>query len=309
MFREVMLRQLRGIYIVLLVLAGSLINQNICAESSADGFRMGFSSSMFTDVNENDAKASLKLWGEFIAREQNIPSDPYPIIFKDSDAMLQSAREKQVDALGVTTVEYDQLRQEIKFAPIFVTYHGERITEQYVLLSHKEGRVKTLADLSGASLQLYTNPRACLAPLWLDIILARHGLPTAARFAGKVSGESKLSKVILPVFFRQADVCVVTRSGFDIMAELNPQISAQLIVLAESPEMVPAMFAFRADYSPIFMDKLVIGLNALKTTPVGRQVLTIFQSENIEECSASCLDTALELIKTHKQLLLKENRP
>ncbi len=309
MFKKAIIQRFQGIYVVLLLLTLVFLNQSFAAEPSVDHFRIGFSSSMFTDVNENDVRASLKLWGEFIAREQNIPSVPYPIIFKNIDAIFHSLREKEVDALTITIIEYDQLHQEIKFSPIYVIHHGGRITEQYVLLSHKEGRIKSFADLRGASLQLYTNSRACLAPLWLDTVLARQGWPEVVRFAGKISEETKLSKVILPVFFRQADACIVTRSGFAIMAELNPQIAEQLVIIAESPEIVPAMLAFRADYNPTFKDKLISGLNSLKTTPAGRQVLTLFQSEDIVEYPVSCLDTALELIATHKRILSKAKLP
>ncbi|WP_373500525.1 phosphate/phosphite/phosphonate ABC transporter substrate-binding protein [Desulfococcus sp.] len=254
-------------------------------------------------MNENDAKAAVKVWGELIARERSVPTDPDPDIFRDIDALIRSLREKQVDAVGITMTEYARLRREVHFSPIFVTYNAGRTTEQCVLLSHRDGPVKSVADLRGRSLLLHTNPRACLAPLWLDTILVKQGHRAAARFAGRISRDAKLSKVVLPVFFRQTDACVVTRSAFDTMAELNPQLARQLAVLAESPEMVPAVFAFRADYNPHFKGDLIAGVNGLKRTPAGRQVLTIFHSEDIEEHPASCLDTALELIAAHEKLV------
>ena len=59
------------------------------------------------------------------------------VMARDGDTMLRSVRRKQVDALAITTLEYDQLQQETAFAPIFVTYHAGQITERYVLLAHK----------------------------------------------------------------------------------------------------------------------------------------------------------------------------
>lgn len=87
------------------------------------------------------------------------------------------------------------------------------------------------------------------------------------------------------------------------MAELNPQLAKDLIVLAESPAMVPAIFAFRSDYQPSFKKALVNGVNSLNKTSAGRQVLTIFQSENIEKQSLECLAPALSLIANHRQLV------
>ena len=295
--------------LVFLFAVGVLLSRSGAAETLSESFHIGFASSMFSDVNENDAKAAVKVWGQLIARERNVPTDPEPAIFKDIDAILRSLREKQVDALGITTIEYDRLRREVDFAPIFVTYNAGRITEQYVLLAHRDGPVKSIAALRGRSLVLHTNPRACLAPLWLDTILVGHGHPTGARFAGMIARDTRLSKVVLPVFFRQADACVVTRSAFDTMAELNPQLARQLTVLAESPAMVPAVFAFRADYNPIFRENLIAGVNDLKKTPAGQQVLTIFHSEDIKVHPASCLDTALELIATHERLVQGNQGP
>lgn len=273
------------------------------ADTSDSPFRVGFTSTMFTDVNENDAKVAMKVWGAVIAKEQNVPVDPDPTILKDSDALLRSLIQKQVDAVGITLVEYAQLRRKIRFDPIFITYNVGSMTERYVLLTHRKGRVKTLADLGGRSISLQTNARACLAPLWLDTLLVKQGHPATARFAGRIVQSAKLSDVILPVFFGKTDACLVTRSGFDTMSELNPQLARQLVVLAESPAMVPAILGFRDNYHPSFREKLIAGLSNLKKTPAGRQVLTIFHSEDIEEQSKDCLDTALELITTHEQLV------
>jgi phosphonate transport system substrate-binding protein len=258
---------------------------------------------MFSNVNENDAKAAVKVWGALIAKEQNVPTDPDPVILKSTDALFKALHEKEVDAVALTLIEYAQLRLKINFFPIFMTYNAGRLTEQYVLLAHREGLMKTPADLRGRSLCLYTNPRACLAPLWLDTLLVEQGHPRADRFTGKIIQNSKLSNVLLPVFFRQSDACVVTRSGFDTMSELNPQLAQQLVVLAESAAMVPAVFVFRGDYNPSFREKLIAGVNGLKKTPAGRQVLTIFHSEDIEVQPESRLKTALELIAMHEQLV------
>jgi ABC-type phosphate/phosphonate transport system substrate-binding protein len=292
-------------WLVGILICGTTFFSLCCAAEKSDApFRIGFIGSMFSDVNENDAKAAVKVWGALIANEQNIPTSPDPAIFKDIEAVRRSLREKKVDAVGITLIEYAQLLPEISFSPIFLTYNAGSLTERYVLLTHRDGPIKKLADLGGRSLYMHTNPRACLAPLWLDDLLMQQGHPTAARLIGKIVKESKLAKVLLPVFFHQADACVVTRNGFDTMSELNPQISRQLVVLAESSAMVPAVFAFRADYNPSFKEKLIAGINALKTTPAGRQVLTIFHSEDIEVQAESHLDTALKLIATRAGLAL-----
>lgn len=289
--------------LVLIFACGAPLIPCSAANPAGEYLRIGFTSSMFTDVDENDARAAVKVWGAMIAKQANTPATPVPVILQNAETLLQSLKKKQVDAVGIPLTEYAQLLRNIHFDPIFATYKDGTLTEQFVLLAHRKGPVKTLADLGGRSLSVHTNSRAYLAPLWLDTLLIQQGHPAAARFAGRIVPNTKLSSVILPLFFQKTDVCLVTRSGFDTMVELNPQLGQQLVVLAESPPVVPAVFAFRADYQPSFREKLIADLNDLKKTAAGRQVLTIFQSEDMKELSKDSLDTTLELIATHAKLV------
>jgi phosphonate transport system substrate-binding protein len=190
----------------------------------------------------------------------------------------------------------------VRFAPIFVTYNGGRTREQYLVLVHLDAKLDRLADLRGRNLTVHQNSRVCLAQPWLDTLLVKEGAKPAAEWLGKLTQCPKLSKVVLPVFFHQSDACVVTRTGFETMCELNPQIGKQLKVIARSPEVVPAVFCFRANYAPSFKEDLFAGVRDLHQTMAGQQVLTVFQSEKIEDQPASCLDSALEMLATHDRL-------
>jgi phosphonate transport system substrate-binding protein len=262
---------------------------------------------MFTDVNENDAKAAVKLWGQTVARERGIESDPEPRILKDMAAIDQALRGSQVDAVGIMTHEYDALSKDIRMAPIFVTYNCGRMDDEYLLLVHRDSRIESVGDLQGRNVTFYENPRASLAPPWLDTLLVKNGLKRATEFFARVSRISKLPKAVLPVFFRQSDACVVTRSGFETMNELNPQVGKQLKIVASSPKLVSAVFCFRADYSPPFKNQLMAGLRDLHTTPAGQQVLTIFHSEKMEEQPASVLKSATDLLAEHRRLCAPSN--
>ena len=147
-----------------------------------------------------------------------------------------------MDAVGIAITEYRMLCREIRFEPIFVSSRSGCPTERYVLLVDSGGFVKSIGDLEGRNICFHKNSRNCLALQWLDTLLVSHGYPTATRLAGRIVRDTKLSQVVLPVFFRKADACVVTRKGFDTMCELNPQLAERLRVLAESREIVPYRF-------------------------------------------------------------------
>lgn len=279
-----------------------LLSVSHAADPTTAPFRIGFSSSMFTDVNENDARASVKAWGQTVAREQGIPTDPEPMILKDPAALLQALRSHRVDVVGITMLDFGALRHEVRFGPVFVNYNSGRTTEEYVLLASRDSRIETVSDLRGRHVAFHTNPRLCLAPLWLDTLLVQKGFPPSAGFLGGITQNSKLARVVLPVFFHQCDACVVTRSGFNTMNELNPQVGKQLKIIATSTDMVPCAFAFRADYDSPLKEQVFAGIRDLHKTPAGQQILTIFHSEKIEDQPAACLDSALELMATYTRL-------
>jgi len=272
------------------------------SQSDRSAFRIGFSSMMFSDVNENDAKAALKAWAQTIARERGIETDPDPSILTGLEELASALRNKQVDMVALLAEEYRALNAAVPLAPLFFAYLNGKVEEEVVLLAHRDSGIESVEDLKGRRLIIHRNPRASLAVCWLDSALLEKGLRSTAEFLGRVDENNKLSSVVLPVFFRRSDACLVTRSGFDTMSELNPQIGKAIKVLAASPKMVPTLLCFRADYAPAFKDKLFAGLRDLHLSPAGQQVLTIFHSEKLEEMPSSKLQSALDLLARLEKL-------
>lgn len=297
------------IRLILLFTMGSLLTSAGPAKPQEKKFSIGFSSNMFINLNQNDATAAIKLWAEAFARKQAVPTAPLPFLLKDMDALFQSLQTKQADAVGITAMEYRELLQKINFSPLLTALYGDTITEKYVLLVQREGAIKTIADLKERRLAFHTNIRTCLAPLWLDSLLITQGHPPATRFAERIFHKATPAKTVLPVFFGNMDACVITRRGFDTMAELNPQLARELIPLAESPGLIPCIFAFRADYDPVLKKEIISSMKQLTDSPAGRQTLTIFQCNEVHVLSAAALDTTLKLIDTYNHLVTQELQP
>ena len=285
-----------------ILLAVTILPCAAAAQGDGQPFRVGFSSTMFTDVNESDAKAAVKVWAQTIARERGIETDPDPCILTGMTELASALRNKQVDMVALLTEEYRALSPAVRLTSFFVGYVGGRAEEEYVLLAHCDSGIESVVDLKGRRLIIQHKPAASLATRWLDSVLLEKGLRPTAEFLGRVSQNTKLSRVVLPVFFRQSDACLVTRTGFDTMSELNPQIGKALKILATSPKVIPGLLCFRADYASAFKDKILAGLRELHLSPAGQQVLTIFQGEKLEEIPPAGLQSTLDLL-THCEKL------
>ena len=271
-------------------------------------FHIGFSAATFGEVNENDAIAAVRIWAQELAQERGIPADPQPKILRGVAEITAALTNRTVDCLNLTADEYFALRNLMAMQDCVVAVKGHSITEEYVLLVNRGSGIGRLSDLRGRKLGLLHSSRASLAPVWSETILAREGLGSAADFYSQIVSAPKISQVVLPVFFRQLDACVVTRSGFETMVELNPQVGRQLQVIASSPPIVPVLFCFRADYSSPIRAKVLEELAHWHETPAGRQILTLFQSETLEEQPFSCLDSGMELLAEHQRLCGKFNK-
>ncbi len=276
-------------------------------ELLADGverpFRLAFTSSMFTEVNENDARAAMKVWFMTVAQEQGITVDPDPNIHRTVEDLIRFARGNPVDGLGVTTPEYLALSREISF-DLFATGSTEgRITEEYLLLVRKDRGFDRLDQLAGRTLGVVDNPRMSLALIWLDTVLLEAKLKRSSDFFRQVTLDRKVSQAVLPVFFGKIEACLVTKDCFEVMSELNPQLKQQLRILNASPPLVPAGFFFLKDSKSASRTRILDAITRLGDTPAGRQIIELAQAEKIDGYEIHCLDKSLELLNRHRRLL------
>lgn len=271
-------------------------------ETNRPPFRFAFSARMFSGVNENDAQAAVRGWAQGLAKERNINLDGQPIIHPSRAAIVEALRSKQVDCVSLTTDDYLALEPNLQNTNLLVSSIAGKTSEQYLLLVHVKSGISSPGELKGRSLVILDHVRASLAGIWLEVLLAQQGLALPSQHFSQVRSAPKLTGVVLPVFFRQQDACVVTRSGFDTMSELNPQLRVQLKPLAASMELVPAFTFLRPDYRGAPQDEIVAEVLKMHLTASGKQILTLFQADRIERCPAQVLDTARGLIAVHREL-------
>jgi ABC-type phosphate/phosphonate transport system substrate-binding protein len=299
-----------GISAWLVLLLTAAVTASQAQEGEPDHpFRFGFSSALMQEVNENDSRAAMKVWVETLVKDGTVRADPHALYCKDLTSMAVALQNGTLDGVAVSTSELLALREQVEFNRYIFGITDASIFEEYVLLVHAQSSINRIEDLPGRSLNVLRHVRMSLAIPWLDTLLLEKGLKPAQDSCGRITEENKLTKTVLPVFFRQTDVCLVSRKGFKMMEELNPQVGRQLRVLASSPEFVAGGFFFRAGYPQAQQDKFVSEVMRVHTRPSGRQVLTVFQMDRLVEHPASVLDTAIALMGTHRRLSAGTNPP
>ena len=264
---------------------------------------VGYSSRIVGRANRTDLTAAMKAWMQTVTRERHLAVDTRAEVFDSFEAILQATRQGKLDVVSVPMDEYLVLEKRIPMAGLFATQIRQKVTEQYVVLVRTDRPLKGLADLRGSSLTVLDQARALLAPVWLDTELMRRRLPAGARFFGKVSLVPKASLAILPLFFRQTDAVLMTRSGFDTACELNPQIAKEVTILMSSPELLSAVGAYRADATSTAVALYRREALRLGDTAGGRLLLNLFQADAIVEVRESDLRETRALLAEHARLL------
>lgn len=263
---------------------------------------IGFSSRSLASANRADVTAAMKAWLLTVTRERNLTIQADPEVF-DSVAELASAiRQERIEVFSAPTDEFIQLEKISPVARMFTSKINGRITEQYVLLVNQDHPARDLKDLRGESLVVLDHPRTALAPIWLDTELLRRKFTIGSKFFSKITHVKKPNLAILPVFFKQAGVALVTRAGFETAAELNPQLAKSVRALVTSPELIPSIGAFRANAITGVVETYRREALRIHETQGGKLVLNLFQTDGVTEIKEADLAPTRALLMEHERL-------
>ncbi len=270
---------------------------------STERLNIGFSRLIVGEVNENDALAVIKLWATELIVSENIAVHVHPKIYGDFQEIQNALEQNQADFICITSAEYFDLQHLLDPKTCIFSVNGGHMSEEYLLITRKNSPIAELKDLKDRSLIFTKNARTALSVIWLDVVLGRVGLPAAEQFFNRMVPVDKVSAALLPIFFGREDACLVTRNGFDIVAELNPQISRQLKILTASRKYIPDFLIFRKGYQSKIKDIILNQIQTWNETPAGHQILTIFHTDALIPKPFEILGPTMALIEEHRHFL------
>ena len=294
-------------YVFLLFIVLGLLTCTVYAETGdakASGERMtlivGFSSKVFYDVAINDAKAATKVWMDVLIKKQNLFEKSDTIVYPDLSSIEKAVRAKTVDVMTLLPQEYLEIRKRVSLEPVFVADHGKDFYHQFLLIVRADRGINQLTDLKNKKLALETSQNGTIPIVWLETLIMKEGYTTLKAFFSNVKDAQKTSQALLPVFFRQTDAAIVSRSSFDVMVELNPQLGKELKVIATSPKLLAGIVCIRKDLYKTNKDAVNIALESLQSDPQGKQILTLFRINRLVPFNPSHLETIEALLKEHR---------
>lgn len=260
--------------------------------------RFGYTLAIVRTAGENEFHSAMRAYIRMFSEIGPLRGAEDIHIFRSTEEMERTLAAAEVDIVGGSALEVLALPAAHVEPPYMTAVAGGTIGVEYLLLTHEDSTLRTLADLAGRRIALLDNAAGTLVRPWLEQVLRAAQLPAAARHFRELKPVAKPSLAALPVFFRQLEACIITAANFKTLAELNPQLARKLRVIATSPRLVPLLSAFRRGMPPAHRQDIDHAMEAVGTISSGRQFLTLFQTDSFQFCTAADLAPTRQLLAT-----------
>lgn len=251
------------------------------AQSAPDVFSINFAydADLFGTVKMNDAMAALDVWSKTFVQELQLPADMRPQIelhyIEDMRSILAQGESGGYDVLNVLTTDYLKYADHSYWLPLAVSATAGHFPEAYLLLVRQESHLHQVADLRSRTLSLFGGPDTCFSKLWLTVLFAED----PDHYLKQILEKEKSPGVILDVFFKKADACVISENVYETLCALNPQLKNQLRIMQRSPGLIKGLLCLRRDFNSQYRSVLLKGLIQLGNS--GSQILKLFGQERL----------------------------
>jgi len=268
---------------------------------------VGFTEYSFLGMNRNDTEVAFKVFSETAAPKYGYDVTSNAYVFDDAESFVRAIKEGTVNLVVVDSWRFESLDIHSVVTPYFVPSEQGNVGKRYVLLTRRGSGLDKIEDLRGKSLVVAEIVNASLANSWLKTLFLSNGFGAPNEFFGQIVTADKPVTTVLPVFFGTVDACVVEKSGFDVMSELNPQVGNELQIVSASVAYVDMIICLRNDGWPSAQTKadLVDALSTLHTEPAGFQILTLFKTSRLVPFEDAHLESVKKLRLAYRASLEK----
>ncbi|RQW87379.1 MAG: hypothetical protein EHM79_07920 [Geobacter sp.] len=262
---------------------------------------LGYTGNAYQDTTNQDIKAAVSILIQKVAWKYFGKSEAK---YYDSVSEMASAlKSGKVRVLCGPPEDFMEMRKHVPVDPILISASSSGHETELLLLVRKDSDIRSLADLKRKTLVMpYRNPINSMFHIWIETLLMRDGHKSIETYFSVVKNTRTTSRGIMPVFFRQADACVVTRHIFDLAAEMNPQIGRELVPIAKMSKLSQGIISVDRRLPDEVRDKIRQAFLTLHDSPDGKQLLLLFQVNKLIPFRPEYLTATEALFAEHQRL-------
>jgi len=115
---------------------------------------IGYSTSIFTEININDVKAVSNILSDQIGTdiEGRSKLKSNTIIFENTNQLINLINNNELDIIGLTGLEYLEVSKKCNLEPIGVHSTDNQAYEELIIVVNNEKQISNIKDLKGKSL-------------------------------------------------------------------------------------------------------------------------------------------------------------
>jgi phosphonate transport system substrate-binding protein len=267
-------------------------------------FQVAFSTNVFKGVYLNDAIAGGKALTEALIKEYSrtkyevIP----PTTFSTVEELKSLLKLQEVEVIVLHATELIQIRESNLIDPICAAIRNGSPYDIFYLLVNKNKNYKRLEDLEDKRILIGSPFEGDMPVIWLENLLKQKMLKTKEKFFSSIEYFEKALPAILPVFFNNADACIITKSLFETVTELNPQINSELTTIEISEPISIGIVAIRKSISnQELKEDIYKAFINLHKNANGRQYLNIFRIESVMDFKEEYLTSTYNMMNFNKK--------
>ncbi len=267
-------------------------------ENDSSVVRIGFSPAIFGSIDKKDAEAVINLYIQEFGKTLNVKTAA--TLYSDVESIVSDLSAKRLDMVSSSVLDYYRISSQVETELAYTNTYKGRKAKRSILLVNTQSGIDGLDDLKGKRLMMC--PADTIGYIFINTLLLRNNNLPADQYFSSIRNISKPSKMILDLFFKKSDACLVDNWTFGTMSELNPQIKKQLKMITESPEIVTSVTFFRKAFGENIKRDIKEIASATGKSTYGQQLLMIFKSDDIAKLEASDLDSFKRLYEEYEKL-------
>lgn len=254
-------------------------------------------------VNRADVEVTLNFWAkdlfEMEGKKHNFTiTSSKATLYEDILAMKHDFINGELDMIIAPPMLIAKYFKRSSLMDGFMGVLEDKKSEYLYLIVNADKNINSIRNLSGKRLVIQAHDET--AEIFLDRLVLKEFKKSYKEINLTLQNQKKSNRIVLDVFFKNADAAVVYGSAYDTMVELNPQIKNKVKILANYPLKSKNFSYFRRDYPLIKeLNKAAI---TFENTPRGKQILEIFKTPNIDYCKVNDLDVFDHLYKDYLDL-------
>ena len=284
-------------FFAVITLSGSLLVQ---AAETPYALVVGSSVIGTRENNKQDVHLGFNALFNSLLASENIQCE-----FKDfdkSEYLKESIKNKEVNGMFGSPLEYIQSEIWLTNTYLMSGIINDHYKSKILILVRKDSEINSIEQLKGKKIAAQIGVIQDLGGLYLETLLLEKKLPLPSVYFSEIIKTDTSNVALVNLFFKKADVALMSESEFNIAAELNPQMRIQTKVIQASEPYITFVSATSKSVPTEKMEAIKKALLSVEKSNKGRSVLKLVKLDGFKIIGLNELENVRALVEKNRLL-------